>query len=216
MQNPWIFNEYVQWTSPPLSFVLPLSFVSPMQDVGKQIFTTLANFPHILFSQPRTKSTIQFGMSYEASIRPSLSLCIQDLMDGSSDGLAMPINCIFGIQAPHVQAKDIFASIMMATNRADWGDGQMLLSALDIPFTANSLGKCQLDANPYDSDNQYICAQNTEGQINWGGCFDTRWGYNASTHQLSWSRATYVPHPWSKAMASLASDYSKHSYASGS
>jgi len=100
MQNPWIFNEYVRWTSP------PLSFVSPTQDVGKQIFTTLANLPRILFSRPRTESTIQFGMSYEASVRPSLSLCIQDLMDGSSQGLAMPINSIFGIQAPHVQARD--------------------------------------------------------------------------------------------------------------
>ena len=94
MQNPWIFNEYVRWTSP------PLSFVSPTQDVGKLIFTMLANFPYILFSRPRTESMIQFGMSYEASIRPSLSLCIQDLMDGSSEGLATPINSIFGIQAP--------------------------------------------------------------------------------------------------------------------
>ena len=136
-----------QWTSP------PLSFVSPMQDVGKQFFTTLANVPHILFSRPRTESTIQFGMSYKASIQPSLSLCIQDLMDGLSEGLATPINCIFGIQAPHVQAKDIFASIITATDRADWGDRRTLLCALDIPFTANGLGKCQLDANPYDSDN---------------------------------------------------------------
>ena len=99
MQNPWIFNKYVRWTLPPLSFV-------------------------------RTKSMIQFGMSYEASVQPSLSLCIQDLMDGSSQGLAMPINSIFGIQAPHVQARDFLASIMMATDRADWGAGQTLLSAL--------------------------------------------------------------------------------------
>ena len=163
MQNPWIFNEYVRWTSP------PLSFVSPTQDVGKQIFTTLANLPRILFSRPRTESTIQFGMSYEASVRPSLSLCIQDLMDGSSQGLATPINSIFGIQAPHVQARDVLASIMTATDRADWGDGRTLLSALDIRFSTNGLGKCQLDANPYDSDNRYICDRNTKGQINWGG-----------------------------------------------
>ena len=117
MQNPWIFNEYAWWTSP------PLSFVSPTQEVGKQIFTTLANLPRILFSRPRTESTIQFGMSYKASVRPSLSLCIQDLMDGSSQGLATPINSIFGIQAPHVQARDVLASIMTATDRADWGDG---------------------------------------------------------------------------------------------
>ena len=110
----------------------------------------LANLPRILFSCPQTESTIQFGMSYKASIRPSLSLGIQDLIDGSSQGLAMPIN---GIQVPHVQARDVLASIMTATDRADWGDGRTLLSALDHCFSTNGLGKCPFNANPYDSDN---------------------------------------------------------------
>ena len=40
---------------------------------------------------------------------------------------------------------------------------------LDICFSTNGLRKCQLNANPYNSNNRYICDRNTKGQINWGG-----------------------------------------------
>ena len=86
-----------------------------------------------------------------------------------SASLITPINCIFGVQAPHVQLMDIIASIMTATDRANWPNRQALLGALSIPFTAKGLGMCNLSADPYDSDNEYICARDKKGQLDWVG-----------------------------------------------
>jgi len=79
-------------------------------------------------------------------------------MDIPSASLITPINYIFGLQASHVQPKDIIASIMTTTNRANWPNGQALLGELSIPFTAKGLGMCDLSTDPYNSDNEYVCA----------------------------------------------------------
>jgi len=162
VENKWILDEYTRWTSP------PLSFVTPMQEGGKKILMTLMKLGRPILSKPRNDSTIRFG-HYEASIRPSLSHCIQDLFNIPAGSVITPINFIHSVTAQHIQAADIVASVMTTTDRSDWVDGRPLLGALSIPFTTHGLGKCNLTAHPYDSDKRYLCARTNDGKLDWYG-----------------------------------------------
>jgi hypothetical protein len=138
-----------------------------MQARGRAILMDLMKINRRLDPLPQNGLTVRMGNVYNTIVRPRLSHSIQDLIDVPASSIITAVNFVYGETVPHVRQADIIASSMMATERPDRIEGQPILGAFSIPFSANGLGQCEISAHPYDSDSRFLFDKNKEDSIDW-------------------------------------------------
>lgn len=193
--NQWLWVVLAEWKSHP-------NCVIPTQRIGEEIILALLQHPSeipLISHNPSLTTVHLIGEpTFSSGIKPTLAMVFRDLMEGDKDGLSFNVvDMITGLAENDISTAEFLDFWTQALSAKSWSNNMRLLGALDIACSPRGLNTCQLNAAPYQSDNN----TSFNPKVKWKNGFTTALtppGSITNTHTDGIGCSQYMVHIWGR------------------